>query len=124
MKIKVFEIASVEDNVYNELLEQYKTNPKLKKLLNKFIFKSNMIWSGDLRLITMLKFAINSKNIKAYLVKDVETNTFLWAIGKFLYNEKISMYPLLKRQSKKLQLEIRRVLIENGLLKESNSGHR
>ena len=33
-------------------------------------------------------------------------------------NEKISMYPLLKKQSKDLQLEIRRVLIEKGLMKE------
>ena len=123
MKIEVFEIVSTEDNVYQDLLEQYKTNIELKELLDEFIFPSEMIMAGDFRLITMLKYAINLENIKAYLVKDVDNNTFVWVIGKFLDNEEISMYPLLKEQSKELQLEIRRVLIENGLVKEPNSKH-
>ena len=123
MKIEIFEIVSMEDSVYLELLEQYKTNAELKELLDIFIFDSAMIMAGDFRLITMLEYAINLKNIKAYLVKDVETNTFVWVIGKFLDDETINMYPLLKNQSKELQLEIRRVLIKNGLVKESNSEH-
>ena len=35
MKIEVFEIVSKEDKVYQELLEQYKTNPKVQALLLK-----------------------------------------------------------------------------------------
>jgi hypothetical protein len=40
MKIEAFEIASKEDKVYRELLEQYKTNPELQALLHEFIFMS------------------------------------------------------------------------------------
>jgi hypothetical protein len=49
------------------------------------------------------------------LVKDVDNDTFVWVIGKFADDEEITMYPLLKKQPKKLQLEIRRTLIEKGL---------
>ena len=118
MNIKIFEIVSIEDNVYKELLEQYKTNVNLKDLLDEFIFSSEMVFAGDFKLGTMLKYAINSKKIEVFLVKDVDTDIFLWVIGKFLNDEKISMYPLLKYQSKELQFEIRRVLVENILLKE------
>ena len=121
MKIEVFEVVSRKDNIYNELLEKYKINIELKELLNKFIIPSKIIIAGDFRLIKMLEYAIKSKNVKVYLVKDVETNTFVWVIGKFSDNKKISMYPLIKEQSKELQLEVRRVLIENGLIKESKS---
>jgi hypothetical protein len=76
---------------------------------------------GDLRLITMLNYAVDMDDIKVYLVKDVDNDTFVWVIGKFIYDEKISMYPLLKEQSKELQLEILRVLIEKGFIKESNA---
>ena len=37
MKIDVFEVVSEEDQVYQELLEQYKNNPKVQALLNKTI---------------------------------------------------------------------------------------
>lgn len=118
MKIEVFEIASKEDKVYQELLDQYKTNPEVQALLHETIIPSEMIWAGDFRLITMLNRAIDMDNIKVYLVKDVDNDTFVWVIGKFVYNGEISMYPLLKEQSKHLQLEIRSVLIEKGLMKE------
>jgi hypothetical protein len=67
----------------------------------------------------MLNQAIDMDDIKVYLVKDVDTDTFVWVIGKFVDNGEITMYPLLKKQSKKLQLEIRRTIIEKGLIKES-----
>jgi len=118
MKIEVFEIASKEDKIYLELLEQYKTNPEVQALLNKFIIPPEMVLAGDFRLIKMLKEAIDMDNIKVYLVKDVDNDTFVWAIGKFMNDGKIWMYPLLKEQSKELQLEIRRVLVEKGLMKE------
>ena len=118
MKIEIFEVVSIEDDIYQELLEQYKTNTDLKELLDEFIFSSEMIMAGDFRLITMLKYAVNSKNIDVYLIKDVDTNIFVWVIGKFLNDENISMYPLSKGQSEELQLEIRKVLAENGLLRE------
>jgi hypothetical protein len=120
MKIEVFEIASKEDKVYQELLEQYKTNPELQALLGESIIPSEMVWAGDFRLIKMLNRAIDMNNIKVYLVKDVDDDTFVWVIGKFVDNGKITMYPLLKEQSKYLQLEIQSVLIEKGLIKESN----
>ena len=118
MKIEVFEITSKKDKVYQELLEQYKTNKELQALLHKFIVPSEMIWSGDFRLITMLKYAIGMDGIKIYLVKDVDKDIFVWVIGKFLNNGEITMYPLLKKQSKTLQLEVQSVLIEKGLMKE------
>jgi hypothetical protein len=117
MKIEVFEISSKEDEVYLELLEQYKTNPEVQALLDESIIQSEMIWAGDFRLITMLDRSLNMDGIKAYLVKDVDNDTFVWVIGKFVDVGKITMYPLLKEQSKELQLEIRSVLIEKGLMK-------
>jgi hypothetical protein len=121
MKIEVFEIASKEDKVYQELLEQYKTNPEVQELLNKFIIPEAIVWAGDFRLITMLNRAIDMDSIKTYLVKDADNDIFVWAIGKFEDDEKIMMYPLLKKQSKKLQLAIRNALIEKGLLKETKA---
>ena len=121
MKIEVFEIASKEDKVYQELLEQYKTNPEVQGLLNEFIIPEAIVWAGDFRLITMLNRAIDMDSIKTYLVKDTDNDTFVWVIGKFEDDEKIMMYPLLKKQSKKLQLAIRSALIEKGLLKETKA---
>ena len=120
MKIEVFEITSEEDEVYLELLEQYKSNPEVKMLLDEFYIESELILAGDFRLITMLKYAIKLDNIKVYLVKDVVNGIFLWLIGRFLDKETISLRPLLKEQSEELQLEIRRVLIEKGLFIEKN----
>jgi len=121
MKIEVFEITSKEDKVYQELLEQYKTNRKVQKLLNEFIIPEAIVWAGDFRLITMLNSAIGMDNIKTYLVKDVDNDIFVWVIGKFEDDEEINMYSLLKKQSKKLQLAIRSALIEKGLLKETKA---
>jgi hypothetical protein len=120
MKIEVFEITSKEDKLYRELLEQYKTNSEVQALLHEYIIPSEIIWTGDFRLITMLTRAIDMDSIKVYLVKDVDNDTFVWVIGKFVDDGKITMYPLLKEQSEELQLEIRSVLIEKGLL-ESRS---
>ena len=53
MKIEVFEIASKEDKIYLELLEQYKINPELQGLLNKFIIPEELVLMGDFSLITM-----------------------------------------------------------------------
>jgi hypothetical protein len=117
MKIKVFEIVSKDDKVYQELLEQYKVNPEMKSLLNISIIPSEMALMGDFRLITMLSQAINMDSIKIYLVKDVDNDIFLWVIGKFEYDGEMTMFPLLKEQSKELQLEIRNALIEEGLMK-------
>jgi hypothetical protein len=119
MKIEVFEITSKEDNVYQELLDQYKTNHEVQTLLHETIIPSEMIWAGDFRLITMLNRAIDMDNIEVYLVKDVDNDTFVWVIEKFVYSGEISMYPLLKEQSKYLQLEIKSVLIEKGLMKDT-----
>jgi hypothetical protein len=119
MKIEVFEIASKEDKVYQELLEQYKTNPEVQGLLNEFIIPEEIVCAGDFRLITMLNRAIDMDSMKAYLVKDADNDIFVWVIGKFEDDEKINMYPLLKKQSKKLQLAIRNALIKKGLLKET-----
>jgi hypothetical protein len=135
MKIEVFEIRSKEDKIYQELLEQYKTNLELRGLLNEDIIPSELIWAGDFRLITTLDMVIEDwDNIKVYLVKDVDNDTFVWAIGKFergkdsdkhsalinmtMDEKDIIMYPLLRKQSKKLQLAIRKALIEKGLMKE------
>jgi hypothetical protein len=120
MKIEVFEIASKEDKVYQELLEQYKSNPEVQALLRESIISSEMILAGDFRLITMLNYAIDTDDIKVYLVKDIDDDIFLWVIGKFMNNGEITMYPLLKKQSKYLQLEIRKVLIERGLIRDFN----
>ncbi|MDR2446187.1 MAG: hypothetical protein LBD58_02675 [Treponema sp.] len=120
MKIEVFEIASKKDKVYRDLLEQYKTNPEVQALLHESIISSEMIWAGDFRLITTLNRAIDMDSVKVYLVKDVDNDIFVWVIGKFIYDGEITMYPLLKEQSKDIQLEIRGVLIEKGLL-ESRS---
>jgi hypothetical protein len=121
MKIEVFEISSKEDKVYQELLKQYETNPEVQKLLNKFIIPEKIVWAGDFRLITMLNRAIALDSIKTYLVKDADNDIFVWVIGKFEDDEKIMMFPLLKKQSKKLQLAIRSALIEKGLLKETEA---
>ena len=117
MKIEVFEIVSKEDKEYLELLEQYKTNQEVKTLLNEFIFPSEMVLAGDFRLIKILDQAIDMENIKVYLVKDIDKDTFLWVIGQFIDDGNINMYPLLKKQSKKLQLEIKKVLIEKNIVK-------
>lgn len=123
MKIEVFEITSQEDAVYRELLEQYKTNEEVKTLLDKYIFDSPLIWSGDFSLIAMLKYAIGTDSIRVFLVKDVDADTFLWVIGQFLDdNKKLSMYPLLDEQSKELQLAIRSALVEKGIFKEPLPG--
>jgi hypothetical protein len=66
-----------------------------------------------------LNYAIDMDGIKVYLVKDVDNDNFLWLIGKYINDNEIDMFPLLKEQSKELQLEIRKVLIEKGLLKIS-----
>ena len=121
MKIEVFEIASKEDKVYQELLGQYKTNPEVKVLLNKDIIPSEIILAGDFRLVTMLDKAIDMDDIKVYLVKDVDNDIFIWVIGEFLSSAEITMFPLLKKQSKDLQLEIRSVLIKKGLMKEPDA---
>jgi len=120
MKIEVFEIASKEDKIYLELLEQYKTNPELQGLLNRFIIPEELVLAGDFSLITMLNQVIDWNNIKVYLVKDVDNDTFLWVIGKFDDEEGLNMYPLLKEQSEELQLAIRKALVEKGLMKELN----
>ena len=117
MKIEVFEIVSKENREYLELLEQYKTNQELKAMLNEFIIPSEMVLAGDFRLIKMLDQVIDMNSIKVYLVKDIDKDTFLWVIGKFIDDGNINMYPLLKKQSKKLQLEIRKVLIEKDIIK-------
>jgi len=119
MKIEVFEIASKEDKVYQELLEQYKTNPEVKALLHEDIIPSELIMAGDFRVITMMDRAIEMDNINVYLVKDVDNGTFVWAIGKDANDGKNWMFPLLKKQSKHLQLEIRKVLIAKGIFTES-----
>jgi len=120
MKIEVFEITSKEDKIYQELLEQYKTNPELQGLLNKFIVPEELVLMGDFRLITMINRVIDWDIMKVYLVKDVDNDTFVWVIGKSEKEEGINMYPLLKEQSEELQLAIRKALIEKGLMKELN----
>ena len=121
MKIEVFEIKSKEDKIYQELLKQYKTNLELRGLLNKYIIPEELVMAGDFRLITMINRVIDWDIMKVYLVKDVDNDTFVWVIGKSENNEKIDMYPLLKEQSKELQLAIRKALIEKGLMKELNT---
>jgi hypothetical protein len=118
MKIEVFEIVSKEDKIYQELLEEYKTNPELKKLLDKTILPSEMVLAGDFRLIATMNYAIDMDSIKVYLVKDVHDDIFLWVIGKFVEDGQITMFPLLEKQSKDLQLAIRNALIEKGLMKK------
>jgi hypothetical protein len=118
MKIEVFEITSKEDKIFLELLEQYKTNPELQGLLNRYIIPEELVLAGDFRLITMIKEVIDWNIMKVYLVKDVDNNTFVWVIGKSEKEEGIHMYPLLKEQSEELQLAIRKSLIEKGLMKE------
>jgi len=122
MKIEVFEITSKEDNIYQELLEQYKTNPELQELLNKFIIPEELVLMGDFRLITMINQVIDWDIMKVYLVKEVDNDTFVWVIGKSEKEERINMYSLLKEQSEELQLAIRKALIEKGLMKELNKG--
>jgi hypothetical protein len=80
-----------------------------------------MVFAGDLSLITTLNYAIDMDNIEVYLVKDVDDDIFVQVIGKFVYDGTITMYPLLKKQSKELQLAIRNVLIEKGLIKNPNA---
>jgi len=120
MRIEVIEVKTKEDKIYLELLEQYRINQEVQSLMNEDIFPSELILMGDFRLIKMLDFAIMADDIKVYLVKEVDNDIFAWVIGKFLSDEKIQMYPLLKEQSKELQLEIRRALIEKGLFKSSD----
>jgi len=118
--IEVFEIKSKKDKIYQELLKQYETNPEVQMLLNEPIIPSGLIYAGDFSLINTLKKVINTDGIKLYLVIDFDNNIFLWIIGKF-DTGKLAMYPLLKKQSKKLQLEIRKALIEKGPMKEPNT---
>ena len=118
MKIEVFEIVSKEDKTYLELLEQYKTNPEVQGLLDKFIIPEELVLAGDCRLITMMNEVIDWDIMKVYLVKDVDNDTFLWVIGKSKNEKGLNMYPLLKEQSKELQLAIRKALVEKGLMKE------
>ena len=118
MKIEVFEITSKEDKVYLELLEQYRTNPEVQELMDETIISGKIIIFGDFRLVTMFNYAIEIESIRVYLVKNVDKNIFLWAIGKHVEDGKLSMHPLLKKQSKKLQLAIRKTLIEKGLMVE------
>ena len=118
MKIEVFKIESKEDEIYQELLEQYKTNPEVNELLNKPIISSELILAGDFRLIKMLNHAIKMDSINVYLVKDIDSNTFLWVIGKYIDSGKLNMFPLLKEQPKKLQLEIRKALKKKGVMKK------
>jgi len=84
----------------------------VQELLNKYIIPPNMVLAGDFRLLTMINYAIDLDNIKVYLVKNVSNDTFLWVIGKFLNDGKISMFPLLKEQSKELQQAIHNVLMK------------
>jgi hypothetical protein len=117
MKIEVFEIKSKKNAIYRELLEQYRTNPEVKKLLEVNIFPSELVLAGDFELITILDHVVGTfKLIKVYLVKDTDTDTFLWVIGKFAKDGTINMFPLLEKQSKTLQLKIRKVLVEKGIL--------
>ena len=116
MRIEVFEITSKKDKVYLELLEQYETNFELQALLDDSIVPYEVALAGDFRLISMMNRAIDIDGIRVYLVKDVDNDTFVWVIGKFASDEKINMYPLLKEQSKELQLAIRSVLIEKKLI--------
>jgi hypothetical protein len=55
------------------------------------------------------------------LVKDVDNDTFLWVIGKFTDDGEIILLPLLKKQSKDMQLAVRTALIEKGLMKKGES---
>ena len=119
MKIEIFEITSKKDKIYLELLEQYKTNLELQALLDDSIIHYEKILAGDFRLITMMNRVIDMDGIRVYLVKNIDNDTFVWVIGKFDSDEKINMYPLLREQSKELQLAIRRVLIEKNLIKKS-----
>jgi len=121
MKIKIFEIRTKKDKVYLELLEQYKTNSEVQTLLDESIIDSEMVLMGDLRLITTINHAIDMDDIKVYLIKDVDNDTFVWAIGKFISDGNIIPFPLLKNQSKELQLAIRSALSKKGLIIESVS---
>ena len=119
MKIEVFEILSKEDKIYLDLLEQYNNNSEVKMLMNEFIIDPGLVLMGDFRLINMIDMAIDIDDIKVYLVKDTDNDIFIWVIGKF-EDGKISMYPLLKEQSKEMQLEIKSVLIKNCLFENQN----
>jgi hypothetical protein len=121
MKIEVFEMRSKEDAVYKELLERYETEPELKALLNEFIIPKELVWAGDLRLIRMIDYAIDSDNINVYVVKDVDADVFVWVIGQYADTKKINMYPLLKEQSKELQLAIRNALVEKGVFNNGDT---
>ena len=121
MKIKIFEIRTKKNKVYLELLEQYKTNPEVQTLLDESIIDPEMVLMGDLRLITTINHAIDMDDIKVYLIKDVDNDTFVWAIGKFISDGNIIPFPLLKNQSKELQLAIRSALSKKGLIIESVS---
>ena len=119
MRIEVFEIMSANDKVYLELLEQYKTNLEVKAFLDESIIPSGLVLMGNFSLKRMIKQAIDMNIAKVHLVKDIDNNTFLWVVGKFVDNGEISMYPLLKEQPKELQLAIRSALVEKGLFKKS-----
>jgi hypothetical protein len=121
MKIEVFEITSEEDAVYKELLERYKTNAELKALLNDFIIPKEMVLAGDLRLIRMIEKTIKMDSINVYLIKDVDADVFVWVIGQYADTKKINMYPLLKEQSKELQLAIRNALVEKGVFNNGDT---
>ena len=113
-KIDIFKITSKEDKIYQELLEQYKTNPELQELLGKTIIPSELIMMGDFRIITTMRYAINMEGIKVYLVKDVDDDIFLWVIGKSVEDGEITMYPLLKKQSKNYSWLYERLLLKKG----------
>ena len=96
MNIEVFEIASTEDNIYQELLKQYEINAELEEMLDRYVYPVESILMGDLRLITVLDDAVNGDGIKVYLLKDIDTNIFICLIGHILDSGKKAVYPLLK----------------------------
>jgi hypothetical protein len=128
MKIKVFEITSKEDKVYQELLEQYNTNSEVQSLLDESILSEEMgEVEGDFRIIALLNQIIApgySGLLKAYLVKDVDNDIFVLGIfgDKDDYDEEGTMtYSLIKKVSKELWLAVEKALIENNLMKEADA---
>lgn len=112
MKIKVFEIKSKKNRIYKELMEQYKVNSEIKELLHEKI--------GRVRLISALPLSISLKDIKVYLIKDIDSNKYLWVVGKLEHNEEIIIFPLLKDISEEIRLEVRRILSKMGFLWKIN----
>jgi hypothetical protein len=58
MKIKVFQIVSKEDKIYQELMEQYKTNPEIQSLLNESIIPSEMVLMGG----SQINYGVEPRN--------------------------------------------------------------